>query len=265
MPESLDFLGARATSAQAAGDGSEQRRAEDIAARMGITGPVVLENYDSSDAEVPGSSKNSYAALFSRENRRGTLLLWAMFFIVMFGFYFANTWTPQLLTEVGFSTEEGIFGGIMLMIGGTIGAVLYGAFASRWDVRRVQALFALGSGVMFIVFINATAWLPAALVAGVLLGMIINGCISGIYTIAPMTYAPRLRSTGVGVALGVGRTGAIVAPIAVGALLDLGATPASLYTGAGIVVALAAVVVLRIPLHQRTASELRASRLAPGD
>lgn len=265
MPESLDFLGARATSAQAAGDGSEQRRAEDIAARMGITGPVVLENYDSSDAEVPGSSKNSYAALFSRENRRGTLLLWAMFCIVMFGFYFANTWTPQLLTEVGFSTEEGIFGGIMLMIGGTIGAVLYGVFASRWDVRRVQALFALGSGVMFIVFINATAWLPAALVAGVLLGMIINGCISGIYTIAPMTYAPRLRSTGVGVALGVGRTGAIVAPIAVGALLDLGATPASLYTGAGIVVALAAVVVLRIPLHQRTASELRASRLAPGD
>ncbi|EXF26287.1 hypothetical protein BG28_00240 [Nesterenkonia sp. AN1] len=121
-------------------------------------------------------------------------------------------------------------GGIMLMIGGTIGAVLYGVFASRWDVRRVQAVFAVGSGVMFIVFINATAWLPAALVAGVLLGMIINGCISGIYTIAPMTYAPRLR-----------------------------------YTAAGLIVALAAVVVLRISLHQRTASELRAEALAVRD
>lgn len=232
---------------------------------MGITGPVTLEREDPSGTGTPDRSKNSYAALFSPENRSRTLLLWAMFFIVMFGFYFANTWTPQLLTEVSFSTDEGIMGGIMLMIGGTIGAVIFGVFASRWDVRRVQAVFAICSGVMFIVFISATAWLPAALVAGVLLGMIINGCISGIYTIAPMTYAPRLRSTGVGVALGVGRTGAIIAPIAVGALLDLGATPTGLYIGAGIIVAMAAVVVLRISLHQRTASELRANPVAARD
>ncbi|WP_218222147.1 MFS transporter [Nesterenkonia sp. Act20] len=265
MPESLDFLAARSVSTQASDDGAEQRRAEVIASRMGISGPVTLENYDEDSRTTAGASRNSYAQLLSPENRRSTLLLWAMFFIVMFGFYFANTWTPQLLTEVGFSTEEGIFGGIMLMIGGTIGAVLYGVFASRWDVRRVQAVFAVASGVMFIVFISSTSWLPAALVAGVLLGLIINGCISGIYTIAPMTYTPRLRSTGVGVALGVGRTGAILAPIAVGALLDLGATPGILYIGAGVIVALAAVVVLPITLHQRTASEVRAEVAAGKD
>lgn len=264
MPESLDFLATQAAKAEKDGDSAaaeqQQRRGARIAQAIGIEGRVTLE-LEGDEAEGPhaqagaGSGRNSYVQLLAGGSRRSTLMLWAMFFTVMFGFYFANTWTPQLLTEIGFSTEEGIFGGIMLMIGGTIGAVLYGVFASRWDVRRVQAVFALGSAVMFVVFINSTSVLGMALATGLLLGMIINGCISGLYTIAPMTYGPRLRSTGVGVALGVGRLGAILAPIIVGFLLDSGWTPASLYSAAAVVVAFAAWAGMRVRLYTRTAQE----------
>ncbi|MDO5494005.1 MAG: MFS transporter [Nesterenkonia sp.] len=264
MPESLDFLEAQALRT---GSARTLRRAERILARLGLEEEVRAGDVAAGTDAVPGNgdpeaegrgrqSGGGFGALLAPTRRRSTLMLWAMFFFVMFGFYFANTWTPQLLTEVGFSPEEGIFGGVMLTTGGIVGAVLYGVFAARWDVRRVLAVFALLSAVMFVVFISSTGVLGVALITGVLLGMIINGCISGLYTIAPMTYAPHLRSTGVGVALGVGRTGAIVAPIVVGALLDAGWTPFALYLGVAGVVMLAAWAGMRIRLHQQQADDL---------
>ena len=46
--------------------------------------------------------------------------------------------------------------------------------------------------------------------------------------------------------IGVGRAGAILAPIAVGALLDTGWTPTQLYVGVAVVVALAALALVQI-------------------
>ncbi|WP_258935189.1 hypothetical protein [Nesterenkonia pannonica] len=82
------------------------RTAERIAAGLGLQADSTssLSAADQGGAEEGGSS---YAALLSPQNRRNTLFLWAVFFIVMFAFYFANTWTPQLLTEVGFTPRRG--------------------------------------------------------------------------------------------------------------------------------------------------------------
>ena len=69
---------------------------------------------------------------------------------------------------------------------------------------------------------------------------------AGLYTVAPAAYGPKARSTGVGIALGVGRAGAILAPMLAGAFLDGGATPTQIYIGVSVVVAIAAFVVWRI-------------------
>lgn len=262
MPESLDFLAVRS---QHEDSEAPRQQAERIARSLGITGPVELASVQTEKDDDAGSaSKNSYVALFSPANLRNTLVLWAIFFIVMFSFYFANTWTPQLLTQVGFTAEEGILGGVMLMLGGTVGAVLYGVCTARWDARKVLAAFATVSAVMFFVFISSTNVYALAMVTGIGLGMIINGCISGLYTLAPMTYSPQLRSTGVGAALGVGRCGAILAPIIVGSLLDVGWTPFALYTGAGLVVLLAAGAALTLRLHLPQQADVRAEGTADG-
>ena len=157
MPESLDFLAVKSLR-----EGSEapQSEAAEIARRLGL-GDTALLTHDAgqqaSDGQGDDGPRNSYLALFSPANLRNTLMLWAVFFIIMFGFYFANTWTPQLLTQVGFTAEEGIIGGVMLMLGGTVGAVLYGVFTARWDARKVLAVFACISAVMFVVFISSTS------------------------------------------------------------------------------------------------------------
>ncbi|WP_246836254.1 MFS transporter [Nesterenkonia sp. NBAIMH1] len=248
MPESLEFLAVQKSRGIAGADAAAER----IAAGLGLQADSTssLSAADQGGAEEGGSS---YAALLSPQNRRNTLFLWAVFFIVMFAFYFANTWTPQLLTEVGFTPEEGIMGGVMLMLGGAVGAVLYGVCTATWDPRAVLAVFAALSGTMFVVFIASTNVYALALITGVGLGMIVNGCISGLYTLAPMTYSPTLRSTGVGAALGVGRCGAILAPTIVGGLLDSGWTPAALYTGVGLLILFAAGagLMLRLEMPQR--------------
>ncbi|WP_272896847.1 MFS transporter [Nesterenkonia sp. PF2B19] len=144
-------------------------------------------------------------------------MLWAAFFCTMFGFYFANSWTPTLLETSGLSREQSANLGMMVALGGAVGSVLFGLCASRWAARTVLVCFLLFSAATMTVLIAATALMPVAFVIGILIGALINGCIAGLYTLAPAQYGPRLRSTGVGWAIGVGRAGAILAPLAAGA------------------------------------------------
>ena len=138
----------------------------------------------------------------------------------MFGFYFVNSWTPRLLVEAGMTEQQGVVGGLMLTLGGTFGSILYGVLAGKWNSRGVFIVFAVLSAASMVLFISTAAVLALAFVTGVAVGMLINGCIAGLYTITPALYATRMRSTGVGWAIGIGRAGAIVAPMITGALLD---------------------------------------------
>ena len=88
-------------------------------------------------------------------------------------------------------------------------------------------------------FVPATANLSLALVLAVVLGALSNGCIAGLYTINPALWEADFRSTGVAVAIGVGRVGSMVSPMLVGRLLDAGWQKNQLYFGAAIVLLLA--------------------------
>ncbi|MDN3459897.1 hypothetical protein [Rhodococcus sp. APC 3903] len=82
-----------------------------------------------------------------------------------------------------------------------------------------------------------------ALAFGIIVGMLINGCIARLYTITPASDDADVRGTGVGWAIGIGRIGAILAPLATGALLDAEWTPGQLYLGVGLVVLVSAVAI----------------------
>lgn len=205
----------------------------------------------------PGASRVGLGTLWNREHRRTTFALWAICFLVMFGFYFATSWTPKLLTELGMSQEQGILGGIALMFGGTIGALLYGVATVLWPARAVFGWSIGLSALGLAAFIQATGIPALAFFAGVVVGMLMNAAIAGIYTLAPQSYEAAVRSSGVGVALGVGRLGGIVAPIVVGALLDAGAAPRTLYfaIAAALLVLAPVVLLLRRPAEADVPAE----------
>lgn len=235
MPESVDYLRVK----RPAGADAHVLR---IARRIGKPGVTGF------DTPAPGAETRTVRItdLVTGTFRSTTLKLWAAFFFIMFGFYFANSWTPKLLVESGMTENQGIIGGLALTLGGTFGALLYGLITVKYNARHTLMVFSVLSAVTLVVFITTTSIPALAFFSGVLVGMLINGCMAGLYTVTPQSYPSELRSSGVGWGIGIGRFGAILAPITVGALLDGGWSPTALYSGVAVVVVLAAVALIGI-------------------
>lgn len=110
--------------------------------------------------------------------------------------------------------------------------------------------FVVLSSLVIIGFVFSPT-LTLALVFAILVGSLVNGCITGLYTINPTLYAPEFRSTGVGTAIGVGWIGSIVSPILAGKLLDMGIGKDDLYLGARGFILLAVVALYFLKPNER--------------
>ncbi|BAC17446.1 transporter, major facilitator family protein [Corynebacterium efficiens YS-314] len=234
IPESVDYLRVKRPA------GAEEKALQ-IARRIGKPDTIGLGTVNPAD-----SAQAKLSDLLSGPFKVTTLKLWAAFFFIMFGFYFANSWTPKLLVESGMTENQGIIGGLALTLGGTFGSLIYGVITTRFNSRHTLMVFTVLSALTLVVFITTTSIPMLAFGSGVLVGMLINGCVAGLYTVTPASYPSALRTTGVGWGIGVGRFGAIFAPITVGALLDAGWTPPYLYGAVAVVVVLAAVALIGI-------------------
>jgi benzoate transport len=232
LPESVDFL-------LTGGRRDVLARVNRIAGRIGQEPLRELPVRRAAEAQPAGRVADLFAG-----SRRPTLLLWTAFFATMFGFYFVNSWTPALLETAGLSKDQSATAGMMLTLGGTIGSVIYGALAARWSPRGVLLVFTVLSSVTMAVFISSTSVLGVAFALGVVVGSLVNGCIAGLYTLSPSLYGTHVRSTGVGWAIGVGRGGAILAPMVAGRLLDAGWSAGQLYVAVAGVLLIAAAALL---------------------
>ncbi|HIY86938.1 MAG TPA: MFS transporter [Candidatus Yaniella excrementavium] len=232
LPESPSFLYSRRPA-------GAQRRIDTIVKRLGYR-----EKYDLDEVVQPTSaeSKTSIMDLFSPENRRVTFVIWTAFFVIMFGFYFVNSWTPRLMTATGLSETLSMFVTVALTLGGAIGSVSFGLFTARWSTRTVLTWFTVVAAVLMMIFIFTAQFLVLVLLLGLLVGVFINGCIAGLYVLTPQSYSAALRSTGAGWAIGIGRIGAIIAPTATGALQDNGWSPEAIYILVGVIILLATAV-----------------------
>ena len=242
LPESIDFL----TSKQPK---NAEVRLNLIAKKIGLAGDWKLP----AKAEKV-KTKLPISQLFSEKYLHSTLLIWTAFFAIMFSFYFISSWTPALLKEAGMTTEQSVSVGMMISLGGTCGALIYGLLASRWTARGVLILFTILSSAAIITFILSSSVLWVAMVFGILVGALMNGCISGLYTLNPLTYDADIRSTGVGWSIGIGRIGAILAPTIAGQLLDMGWDKQSLYVGVGFVMLISTVALFFL----KSRSEIKA-------
>lgn len=199
-------------------------------------------------AELPkhvpqAKGASGFRALFSRELLRPTLLVWAGFFLVMFGFYFVMSWTPKLLVSAGLSNQQGITGGVLLNLGGIVGTSLIGLLAARYRLSRVLISYLVFNALLLSVFVHFTANLNVAFVLVLMIGVLVNGCVAGLYALTPGIYGPEQRVTALGWGIGVGRIGAILSPLVAGGLIDANWQPADLYLLVAVVFLMAAVAV----------------------
>ena len=217
------------------------------AAASALMIPVALrwlpESRDFLTAREAPSRRVMLDELFTARYLRSTLLIWMGFFLVMFSFYFVLSWTPRLLVAAGLSARQGITGGVLLNLGGIAGGSLFGYLALRRSPRWLTCGYAGLAALSLVLFGLLGAKLGPAFVVALGIGVSLFGSMVGLYALAPSLYPAAIRTTGMGWAIGIGRLGAILAPITVGLLIDAGWQTPQLYFAFAVPMVAAALVV----------------------
>jgi MFS transporter, AAHS family, 4-hydroxybenzoate transporter len=178
---------------------------------------------------VDVARENPVKMLFGRGYALQTVLMWIIFFCSLLNLFLFGYWMPTVFKLMGMAPAQAVFAS-SLRDCGAIFAVLYLGWAiDHVGPERSLALhYALGA--VFIAMIALVA-LPYVLLLAMtfLAGMTIIGSQTGANATCGKLYPARMRTSGLGWALGIGRLGGIVAPVLGGYLLSLGLPPTQIF------------------------------------
>ena len=208
LPESVNYLLLKGRVNEARG----------LADRYGLDfdGLLAERSHDSSAGEP---AKSGYRELMARKYALPVIFFVLVYFCSQLIVYGLNTWLPQLMREAGYPLGSSLAFLLVLQIGAVIGMVGGSVLADRFGPARVIVPFFLIGAISLLVLsrkLDAT-WLMIA-VAGAGLGTI--GTSSLTYGYVAASFPASCRATAVGVAMGLGRAGAIIGPLMGGWILS---------------------------------------------
>jgi MFS family permease len=149
-------------------------------------------------------------------------------------------WLPEVLHLVGLTPAQAVFPTTPYPLGGLCAALYLGLLIDRFGPERALALhYALGAGFVALIALVA---MPYALLFAVIFfaGLTIIGSQTGLNGTCGKLYPARMRTSGLGWAIGVGRIGSIVAPMLGGYLFSIGLSPTQIFLSACLVALVAA-------------------------
>jgi AAHS family benzoate transporter-like MFS transporter len=138
----------------------------------------------------------------------------------LFMVYALSSWLAKLMAGAGYSLGSALTFVLVLNLGAVVGAVGGGWLADRFHIKHVL----VGMYALAAVSITLLGYpMPTALLFVVvgLAGASTIGTQIVTYAYAGQFYPTAIRSTGIGWASGVGRSGAILAPIVIGTLVGM--------------------------------------------
>ncbi|MFE8154491.1 MFS transporter [Brenneria goodwinii] len=198
-----------------------------------------------SQQDKESSFLSKIVALWTKEYRRRSLMLWIVWFCVVFSYYGMFLWLPSVMMMKGFDLVKS-FGYVLMM---TV-AQLPGYFSVAWLIERVGrrwvlAVYLLGTLVSAYFFGIAESG-AQLLLYGSLLSFFNLGAWGALYAYTPEQYPTRIRTTGAGVAAAIGRIGGIFGPLMVGYLVSAGVPIGGIFSlfSIAILLAVLAIVIL---------------------
>ena len=158
--------------------------------------------------------------LFQDGRGFSTAMFWIAFFMCLFMVYALSSWLTKLMASAGYSLGSALTFVLVLNFGAMIGAVGGGWLADRFNIKYVlMGMYALAA-----ISITSLGFKVPAEVLFLLVGLAGASTIGTqivTYAYAGQFYPMAIRSTGIGWASGVGRSGAILAPIVIGTLVGM--------------------------------------------
>jgi benzoate transport len=161
-------------------------------------------------------------SLLAREYRAKTITLWLTFFLCFSALYFLMSWIPRMMEQAGFSAAVGRDAFFLFNLGGVLGIYLMGTMAIRMSLSKVVSSFLVASAFAMVFFAAAPSQENLLLVLTFVIGFLQQGGFTGLYAVAAKVYPTQIRSTGIGWAIGLGRSGAVAGPAIAGFLMASG-------------------------------------------
>lgn len=192
--------------------------------------------------------------LFQDGRGFSTIMFWIAFFMCLFMVYALSSWLAKLMAGAGYSLGSALTFVLVLNFGAVIGAVGGGWLADRFHIKYVLVGMYLLAAVS-ITLLGYKVSTPVLFLLVGLAGASTIGTQIVTYAYAGQFYPMAVRSTGIGWASGVGRSGAILAPIVIGTLVGMALPLQQNFLAIAIPAAIAAVAVACIR-HGRSASAL---------
>jgi MFS transporter, AAHS family, 4-hydroxybenzoate transporter len=184
-------------------------------------------------------------SLFSEELMSSTLKLWVIFIMGFLTIYFLLSWIPSLLVGSGYTMKEGIYALTLNNFGAMFGITLIGLLTTRYKLAiPVGVFFGMTALIMVYFAVTKPTDLTTLYALMFIIGIFNNGAISSMYAVAARVYSSYIKSTGIGWAAGLGRTGAIAAPILAGYLIAMNFSMYTLFIVFAVPVFIAATLIV---------------------
>jgi AAHS family benzoate transporter-like MFS transporter len=173
---------------------------------------IVSRGDDAADPRV--------AHLFQNGRGFSTAMFWIAFAVCLFMVYGLSSWLAKLMASAGYSLGSALTFVLVLNLGGIAGAIAGGWLADRFRIKVVLvgmfALAAVSITLLGVKLPTPVLYVLVALAGASTIGtQIVNLAYTGLF------YPGHIRSTGIGWALGIGRIGAIVAPVVIDGLVGM--------------------------------------------
>jgi AAHS family benzoate transporter-like MFS transporter len=208
MPESMAFL---------VRSGRTQALQGILARLVRAHEPKHDDRFVLSDDEAAGNA--AIGKLFQNGRALGTVMLWTAFFMCLFMVYALSSWLTKLMAGAGYTLGSALTFVLVLNFGAMIGAIAGGWLADRFNIKYVLiAMYALAAISISLLGVKVPVGVLFFLVG--LAGASTIGTQIVTYAFAGQFYPTAIRSTGIGWASGIGRSGAILAPIVIGFLVS---------------------------------------------
>jgi AAHS family benzoate transporter-like MFS transporter len=204
---------------------------------------------------VPAEDKADSAPikhLFHEGRGFSTVMFWIAFFMCLFMVYALSSWLTKLMAGAGYSLGSALTFVLVLNIGAMVGAVGGGWLADRFHIKYVLAsMYALAAISITLLGYKMPTELLFVVVGLAGASTIGTQIVANAYT--GQFYPMAIRATGLGWALGIGRSGAILAPILIGVLVGMSLPLQQNFMAIAIPAVIGMVAVLMIQ-HGRSAS-----------
>lgn len=161
-----------------------------------------------------------YREVFASGQLGTTLRITAVNLLYIMTIYYMLSWMPQMVADAGSSPSAATAVATLAALVGVGSQIALGLAGARFGRFLVPGVM-IGAGASTAMFGLTPPSLPLLAMAAAVAGAFLYAGISGLYAAIVDAFAPRMRATGVGFVMGIGRAAGAIAPALAGWMFAL--------------------------------------------